>query len=149
MTRDEEGIPMLDARGRPRVQTFFEEGSSLTVQSDVYGTDIAQMVDEYGPAGMTRMLDATELQFGDVSDFDDFADLMRHVREAEHTFLKLPPKVRAQFDHSVEKWLDSAHDERRDAPERTQREREGDTAEVVPTPDAVVEPVAAATGGSG
>lgn len=137
--------PQLDGRGRLRsqYQTVFEE-ESLTVQSDAHLADIQQILKSYGVVGMENMLDQAELQFMDIGEFTDYADMMNHVRTAEVEFMKLPSLIRGRFDHDVMKWLDSAHDEARDrrAPtERTERTRDDDEAEVPPVP--VVEPVAA------
>ena len=99
--------------------------------------------------GLQQLLDTTELQFLDVTEFEDYADLMRHVAHAKETFMELAPDVRALFDHSVEKWLDSAHDERRAPAARAQTGREGDEPEVVATAVADVEPVAAPQGSTG
>jgi len=138
----------VDARGRERVQTHFPD-ESQTIQSD-RPPSITEMLKDFGVLRMTNMLDETELVFADVSEFTDFADVMNHVKEAERTFLKLPPQVRARFDHDVRTWLDSAHAERRERrtpPPREERSREGDPdPAVVVAPVTVVDPVEAPKG---
>lgn len=137
---------ILDARGKPRVQTFFEEGSSMTVQSDAHLADIQEIMKQFGVVGMAQMLQTTDAQFMDVSEFTDYADMMNHVRIAEVEFMKLPSKIREKFGHDVMVWLDSAH-ERRAPEERASRTREGDEEEVTEVP--VVDPVVAVTEPSG
>lgn len=132
-----------DARGKPRVQTEFEEGSSLTVQSDQWGTSAAEIMKDFVQGkGLQDLLDTTELQFVDVTEFEDYADVMRHVAQAQMTFLELKPEVRKLFDNSVEKWLDSAHDDRRAPSAREARERAEDPAPEPIAPVTVLEPVA-------
>ncbi len=128
---------ILDARGRSRVQTYFDEGSSMTVQSDAHLADIQEILKSYGVVGMEQMLNVAEAQFMDVSEFTDYKTMMDHVRTAEAAFMRLPSKVREKFGHDVHTWLDSAHDERR-APSREERTREGEVTEAP-----VVEPVVA------
>lgn len=141
-------MDQTDARGKLRslYQTVFKE-ESLTVQSDAHLADIQQILKSYGVQGLEVMLNETEAQFLDISDFEDYAGMMNHVKTAEREFMKLPSKVREKFDHSVYIWLDKAHDDRRAPSEREERERAGDPADDPPVP--VVEPVAAAGGAAG
>jgi len=134
---------ILDKRGRERVQTHFPKEEGQTIQSDAHLADIQEIMKSYGVHGMHAMLEQTEAQFLDISDFTDYADMMRHVKVAELEFMKLPSEIRGKFDHDVFTWLDSAHDERREAPPRTERGREGDPPPEVPAVPVVVEPVAA------
>lgn len=101
---------VMDLRGRPGVVTV-NDGESMTIQSDAHLADIANILKGYGVGEMERMLDDTEMQFADVSEFTDFHDVMIHARIAEVEFMKLPSKVREIFDHDVAVWLDTAHDE--------------------------------------
>ncbi len=137
-----------DYRGklRSQFQTVFGDEESKTVQSDAHLVDIQQILKNAG--GLPAMLEETDAQFMDVSEFTDYADMMREVRNAELEFYKLDPKVRALFDHDVYKWLDAAH-ERRTAPEdvRDDRTRDGDPEPVAADP--VVEPVVAPEGPPG
>lgn len=139
-------VATMDARGRVRVQTNFEEGSSKTIQSDAHLADIQEILKTFGVQGIDQMLNITEGQFMDVSEFEDYATMMSHVRTAELEFMKLPSKVREMFDHDVHTWLDKAHDDRRAPSPREQRERAGDEAEV---PAVAVEPVAVAQADGG
>ncbi len=105
----------LDSRGRPRVQTVNNDPSE-TVQTDLQRADIHEILRQYAQVGLVDNLNYAEAQFKDISDFTDFADAMRHAKQAEEEFFKLPSKVREIFNHSVEEWLDAAHDqEKRDA----------------------------------
>lgn len=107
--------PVLDYRGKERVQTEFHD-ESLTIQSDAPKADIQKILKQYKQVGIVDHLNYAEATFRDISEFEDFADAMRHAREAESEFLKLPSKVREIFNHDVAEWLDAAHDpEKRDA----------------------------------
>lgn len=123
----------VDYRGKLRTQfqTSFKGEESKTIQSDAHLADIHEILKSAG--GLPAILGEVDAQFMDVSEFTDYADMMREVRGAELEFMKLDPKVRALFDHDVYKWLDAAH-ERRAAPEevRDERTREGDPQEVPP-----------------
>ncbi len=104
----------FDLRGRERVQTMNLE-PSMTVQSDAHLADIENILAQY-KEGAIQDLDATALEFRDVSQFTDLADALNQAKEAETEFLKLPSKIREIFGHSVAEWLDTAHDkEKRDA----------------------------------
>lgn len=98
-----------DRRGRARVQTVNDE-DSLTVQSDSVKADIHEILRPYGPLGMDQILNDADAMFMDVSEFTDYADMMRQTADAEFEFMKLPPKIRRAFDNDVYKWLDAAHD---------------------------------------
>lgn len=98
-----------ETRHRPRVQTVNTE-PSMTVQSDVMRTDIRHILAKYKQVGMIEHMKDVDLQFRDVTEFADFADLMIQSKIAEQSFMKLPSKVREVFDHDVSKWLDAAHD---------------------------------------
>lgn len=105
----------MDARGRERVQTEFLD-ESLTVQSDAQAADIREILKQYKEVGIVENLNDAEAMFADISEFTDFADAMRHAKDAEREFMKLPSKVREMFGHDVAVWLDTAHDqEKRDA----------------------------------
>lgn len=98
----------LDYRGKPRVQTT-DFGPSLTVQSDAKAADINEVLRRFEQVGIVEHLRDVDLQFADVSEFTDYADLMRNLRFAEERFMELPSKVREVFGHDVAKWLDAAH----------------------------------------
>lgn len=102
-------MSVLDYRGKPRVQTVNDE-PSLTVQADTLQTDIQEILRPYSPAGLAVMLDDAELVYADVSDYSDYADMMRNAKLAEAEFMKLPSKVREVFEHDVMNWLDAAND---------------------------------------
>ncbi len=105
----------LDSMGRPRVQTINDDPSE-TIQSDMHRADIMAVLRQYKEIGIAENLNYAEAQFRDISEFTDFADAMRHAKMAKEEFMKLPSKAREIFHHSVEEWLDAAHDqEKRDA----------------------------------
>ncbi len=101
--------PILDYRGKRRVQTHNDEPSE-TIQSDAHLADIGNIMAHFGQTGQD-MLDEADLMFADVSEFTDLADAMNQAKEAEVEFMKLPSKVREVFDHDVATWLDTAHDQ--------------------------------------
>lgn len=115
---------------------------SETVQSDQDETDIEKILESHGAGGFFEHLEQADAQFLDVTDFEDYADVMREVKRAEFEFMALPPKVRLLFDNKVANWLDAAHDqEKADAI----AEAAGVDAEKAPDPPEVpavtVEPV--------
>lgn len=139
-----------DARGKLRIhfQTSFAGEESKTVQSDAQLASIQEILKAAG--GLPQMLDTVDAQFMDVSEFTDYSDMMREVRGAELAFMQLDPKVRALFNHDVYEWLDRAHEERRAAAPREERERDGDEPPVeVEVPPPAVEPVADRRGATG
>lgn len=100
---------LSEVRRRPRVQTI-NTLPSKTVQSDVLRTDIRHILAKYKQVGMVEHMREVDLQFRDVTEFSDFADLMFQTKQAEKVFMALPSKVREVFSHDVAKWLDAAHD---------------------------------------
>jgi len=98
-----------EERKRPRVRTV-NVLPSRTVQSDVFRTEIRHILAKYKQTGIVEHMRDVDLQFRDVSEFADFADLMFQSKEAEKVFLQLPSKVREVFQHDVARWLDAAHD---------------------------------------
>lgn len=100
---------LSEVRLRPRVQTLNEE-PSRTVQSDAVRADIGHIISRYQSMGIVDHMAEVDLTFRDVTEFEDFGDLMRQTKVAEAAFMKLPSKLREVFDHSVESWLDAAHD---------------------------------------
>ncbi len=103
--------PQRDYRGklRSKYQTFNNE-ESKTVQSQAPQADIQEILRKYKEVGIIEHLNRTEATYKDVSEFEDFAAVMRHAKEAETAFFELPSKVREIFNHDVAQWLDAAHD---------------------------------------
>lgn len=96
-------------RRRPRVQTINDE-ESKTVQSDLARSEIRHILAKYRQTGVITHLREVDLVFRDVTEFEDFRDVMVQSKVAEAEFLKLPSKLREVFDHDVSRWLDVAHD---------------------------------------
>lgn len=98
--------------GTKRVCTVYdpEEDPSRTVQSDRHNAEMKHILRKYEALGFVDHMANVDLQYRDVTEFDDFADLMRQSKDAEASFMKLPSKVREVFDHDYAKWLDAAHD---------------------------------------
>lgn len=105
-----------DSRGKRRGD--FQTVNTLpseTIQSDADNANITKILAKFHDVGVIQLNDADAL-FLDVTEFTDFADVMRQSKIAEVEFLKLPSKVREIFNHDVADWLDTAHDqEKRDA----------------------------------
>lgn len=148
--RQEARNALLDSRGKARVQTVFED-ESKTVQSDAHLADIRQILGAFGVQGIDVLehLQLTEEDFFDVDEFDDFADVMRHVTVANEEFMKLPAFIREIFNHDPAVWLDHAHDkEKRDALVERLTET-GDQVVDQPSRGAPAEPVAGAAESAG
>lgn len=96
-------------RRRPRVRTI-NELLSRTVQSDRDKANVNSILAKYEQTGVMTHMRNVELTYRDVSEFEDFADVMRQAKVAEGEFNKLPSKVREVFNHDVAQWLDAAHD---------------------------------------
>lgn len=97
-------------RLRPRVQSG-PYGPSMTVQSDRDMAEVQTILRKFGAEGLLADdLRQAQLQFLDVTHFEDYADVMRTARNAEAEFMKLPSKVREIFNHDAAEWLDAAHD---------------------------------------
>lgn len=120
-------------RRRPRVRTV-NDLPSRTVQSDVGRAEIANILAKHQQTGIIDHLSAVDLQFRDVSEFEDFADLMRQTKEAEKVFMALPSKLREVFNHDVMTWLDVAHDSTRLEELRPQLEKLGLSLDPAPQP---------------
>jgi len=94
---------------RARVRTV-NTLPSRTVQSDVVRAEIKHILAKYRQVGVLEHMRNVDLQFRDVSEFSDFADVMYQSKVAESAFMRLPSKVREVFHHDVAEWLDAAHD---------------------------------------
>lgn len=101
--------PVDDGRKKARVQTLNEEPSQ-TLQSQRDEADIKQIIQRYERNGVLIRPTEVDRAFLDVSEFTDFADMMRQTKAAEAEFMRLPSKIREVFNHSVYEWLDAAHD---------------------------------------
>lgn len=95
--------------GRLRVQTVNDE-ESQTVQSDRHRAEMKEILRKYEAVGIIDHLRDVDLEFRDVSEFTDYRDMALQLKDAEARFMSLPSKVRELFNHSVEEYLDAAHD---------------------------------------
>lgn len=95
----------VDRRGRPRVQTVFED-PSLTVQSDAERASIKHILGKYREMGIAAGMQAAG-EFVDLSELTDYSSAMRAVKAAETAFYSLPAEARKVFGNDVAKWLDS------------------------------------------
>lgn len=97
-----------ETRRYPRVPTPVDE-ESKTQKNQADQADIGHIIKRFQMTGVPPMATVDRL-FRDVSEFEDFADLMRQTKVAEAEFMSLPSKVREVFGHDVMNWLDAAHD---------------------------------------
>jgi len=97
-----------EVRRKPRVQTEFLD-ESLTVQSDRFRSEIKHIMTRFEETGVMAGMREVDLAFRDVSQFSDFAELMREAEDAKQEFMRLPSKVREVFGHDHFNWLDAAH----------------------------------------
>lgn len=96
-------------RRKPRVQTV-NNLPSKTVQSDVFRSEIRHVLKKFRETGIVEHMRGVDLAFRDITEFEDFTDMMRQSAEARQVFSKLPAKVRLVFENDVARWLDAAHD---------------------------------------
>ena len=129
--------------GRRRVRTMNNE-ESKTVQSDVHEAEIHEILGRYAKTGILPHMSSVDLQFRDVSQFEDYADMARQNKEAEAIFMQLPSKVREIFEHDHYKWLDAAEDPEKLEALRPKLEKLGLWKE----DESVAESVAASSAGS-
>lgn len=114
--------PMENVRGRivrfgrvgevrSRVRTVQTDvGESLTVQSAKDDTDLNVIMERF-----KRGVALPELRpgmFGDVREMNDFMAVQDKRIEAEALFMKLPARMREQFDNNVAVFMDYIADDR-------------------------------------
>lgn len=143
MLQDTQELVREDGR-RKRVRTV-NSLPSLTVQSERANSEILHILAKYEATGILTHLRNVDLEFRDVSEFEDFADLMRQSKVAEQEFMKLPSKLREVFQHDVHVWLDYAHEPERLEELRPQLEKLGIMEPRAPTPTPAPEPLPPAT----
>ncbi|AJK28303.1 putative minor capsid protein [Eel River basin pequenovirus] len=130
-----------ETRRKARVRTK-NDLESKTVRSELVRSEIKHILAQYEQTGVIDHLANVDLQFRDVSEFTDFADLMRQTKIAEMEFMKLPSKLREVFNHDVNEWLDVAHDPEKLEAKRPQLEKLGVLDPKEPAPAAPPTPPA-------
>lgn len=137
-------------RRRPRVRTapmLDQDGElvDMTVQSDRTQSELKHILAKYEATGVLVNLRDVDLEYRDVSEFEDYVDMSRQLTAAKQAFMRLPPQVREVFDHSVEQWLDAAHDREKFDRYRPQLEELGvvERVEAPRPPGGPAEPVSA------
>lgn len=95
--------------GRKRVVTM-NKSESRTVQSDRERSEMKAILRRYEAFNVVDHLSSVDLQFRDVSEFSDMSDALRQLRDAEHVFMRLDPRIRDVFDNDAARWLDAGHD---------------------------------------
>ena len=136
-------VDHVDFRGRQRSEFWtVNDEPSKTVQSDAPEADLNVIMAKAGRASLVEHLAEVDGAFLDVSEFDDYAAMARHVAAAKQEFMKLHSKVRELFDHDVHKWLDAAHEEDKIAAMRELGYNPDGSPYVAPAPpEAVAAPV--------
>lgn len=129
-----------DGRRRPRVRTL-NVLPDRAVQSDGPRSNIEEILKKYKQVGIVDHMRDVDLTYRDVSEFEDFADMMLQAKTAEQAFLRLPPQVREVFKNDPHRWLDAAHDPEKLEALRPQLEKLG-LMEPVVAPVAPAEPAA-------
>lgn len=125
--------------GRRRVQTV-NALPSKTVQADRDRADIRHIIRKYETTGVLINMAKVDLAFRDVTEFEDFGDLMQQAKEAEAAFMRLPAELRKVFRNDVNFWLDCAHDEEKLDELAPQLRKLGMLEQVDPTPPPAPEP---------
>lgn len=120
----------LDHRGKDRAQfQTINTEPSKTIQSQAHLADIREIVGKYDAGFVRSQLEQADLRFLDITEFTDYADMMRQNANVEREFMALPAHVRRMFDHDVAKFLDAAHD-----PAKTKVLEDLGLVEAAPTP---------------
>lgn len=102
-------VVSIRANGRKRVRTQ-NNSDSRTDRSDAERADIRRILANFEITGIMDHMRDVDLQFRDVTEFDNLSDALQQAKEAERVFMGLHPKLRLAFDNDVSKWLDAAHD---------------------------------------
>lgn len=90
--------------------TIKDQGKSLTVQSMSEDADINVLMHRFGVTG--KMPESVRLpEYGDYSEVTDYRSALDAIREAERDFMRLPAKVRAEFDNDPQKLLQFVMDD--------------------------------------
>lgn len=102
-------------RGKKRSEFWTPNtDEDMCVQSDAHLTSVQAILSKFGVEGIS-LLNDVDAKFLDVTQFNDYQDLMQQRLEAEGYFMTLDPRVRDVFENSVDVFLDTAHDqEKRD-----------------------------------
>lgn len=83
-------------------------GPSLTKQAMKDECDVNMILKRFTKTGMLTHIAKGQPIYADVSDVGSYREAVDRVRAAEDFFMRLPSKVRAYFDNSVERYLDEA-----------------------------------------
>lgn len=118
--------------GKGRVKQQFREESDVNV-----------IMARWRKTGILPSGTAKQPMYGDFSNAVDYQSARQAVNDAEDSFMKLPAKIRARFDHDPFKLLEFMNDQANEA--------EAIELGVIPNPEepGVVEPEASAAPGEG
>lgn len=82
---------------------------SLTIQSQAAETDINLIIKKYSQTGAIPQVNMPPT-FGDFSQITDFHEAQQLIRQAEESFMSLPPEVRQRFEHDPGLFVQFASD---------------------------------------
>lgn len=87
---------------------FRPEGDSLTVQADAKDADINVIMGRYQKTGFLPQ--GRVPSYGDFDSISDFREALEVMRQAEADFMRLPAKVRAEFENDAVSFLEFVQD---------------------------------------
>lgn len=89
----------------------FSKDKGRTIQEQKQGTDINYIMERFTRTGLIEHVRQNEPQFGDFTGID-FQEMQDQVAKVKQLFDSLPSKVKQQFEHDPQKYLDFiAHQE--------------------------------------
>lgn len=91
------------------VDLHFHE-PSLTRQEFADECDINNIMDKYKTTGALQHLNPTPPRYYDFSETPDLATALSLLKEADEAFMRLPAKVRGEFDNDPVKFVMYAED---------------------------------------
>lgn len=83
---------------------------SLTRQEFAEECDINNIMDKYKTTGALTHINSQSPRYFDFSEAPDFASALTLLKDAEEAFLRVPSKVRAEFDNDPVKFVAYAED---------------------------------------
>ena len=90
---------------RKRQQFKFEK-PSMTKQSFKKQCNINNIMSKYEKTGVLTHVNTKQPQYGDFSQIPDYRESLDKVIQAEDSFLSLPAKIRAKFNHYPSEFMD-------------------------------------------
>lgn len=95
-------LKFVDADGNPEL--------TLTKQADKDLTDIDKILSRFKRTGMIDHVAKGVAQYGDFTTINEYQEALNLTIRANESFMALPAKVRAQFEHDPGKFFEFATD---------------------------------------